>query len=52
VAAALLDEGVASVVAMNYTVLVETAKRFVKRFYQTLAAGTRVGEAMLAGQRR
>jgi len=51
VAAALLDEGVASVVAMNYTVLVETAKRFVTSFYQTLAAGTRVGEAMLAGQR-
>lgn len=51
VAAALLDEGVASVVAMNYTVLVETAKRFVKRFYETLAQGTRVGEAMLAAQR-
>ncbi len=51
VAAALLDEGVASVVAMNYTVLVETAKRFVTHFYGTLAAGTRVGEAMLAAQR-
>ncbi|MGB8657683.1 MAG: CHAT domain-containing protein [Candidatus Zixiibacteriota bacterium] len=51
VVAALLDEGVASVVAMSHTVLVETARRFVESFYQQLATGARVGEAMLAGQR-
>jgi hypothetical protein len=51
VAAALLDEGVASVVAMSHSVLVETARRFVQSFYQELAGGSRVGEAMLAGQR-
>jgi tetratricopeptide (TPR) repeat protein len=51
VAAALLDEGVASVVAMSHSVLVETARRFVKKFYLELAKGSRVGEAMLAGQR-
>ncbi len=50
VAAALLDEGVASVVAMSHSVLVETARRFVESFYQKLATGARVGEAMLAGQ--
>lgn len=50
VAAALLDEGVASVVAMSHSVLVETARRFVERFYAALARGTRVGTAMLAGQ--
>lgn len=51
VAAALLDRGVASVVAMSHTVLVETARRFVERFYNRLAEGARVGDAMLAGQR-
>ncbi|MCJ7459816.1 MAG: tetratricopeptide repeat protein [candidate division Zixibacteria bacterium] len=51
VAAALLDEGVASVIAMSHSVLVETARRFVQSFYQKLATGARVGEAMLAGQR-
>jgi tetratricopeptide (TPR) repeat protein len=50
VAAKLLDEGVASVVAMSYTVLVETARRFVTAFYQALVGGTRVGQAMLRGQ--
>ncbi|MCP5104293.1 MAG: TIR domain-containing protein, partial [bacterium] len=50
VAAALLDEGVASVVAMSHSVLVETARRFVERFYGELAAGSRVGDAMTAGQ--
>lgn len=52
VAATLLDEGVASVVAMSHSVLVETARRFVESFYQELVRGTRVGAAMLAGQRR
>ena len=50
VAARLLDEGVASVVAMSYTVLVETARRFVTAFYQALVGGARVGEAMLKSQ--
>ena len=50
VAAKLLEEGVGSVVAMSHTVLVETARRFVEPFYQSLAEGKRVGDAMLAGQ--
>ena len=52
VATTLLSVGVASVVAMSHSVLVETACRFVKAFYQALAQGKRVGDAMLAGQRR
>jgi len=51
VAAALLNEGAASVVAMSYTVLVETSHRFVKAFYKELAGGSRIGDAMLAGHR-
>ncbi|MBF0162355.1 MAG: tetratricopeptide repeat protein [Magnetococcales bacterium] len=51
VAAALLDQGAAAVVAMSHSVLVATAKVFVKVFYQKLAEGERLGEAMLAGQR-
>ncbi len=50
VAAKLLEEGVGSVVAMSHAVLVETARRFVESFYQSLAEGKRVGDAMLAGQ--
>jgi tetratricopeptide (TPR) repeat protein len=52
VASELLKMGVASVVAMSHSVLVETARRFVEAFYGALAAGARVGDAMLAGQRR
>ncbi|MBK7665017.1 MAG: tetratricopeptide repeat protein [Sterolibacteriaceae bacterium] len=52
VASELLKVGVASVVAMSHSVLVATARRFVVAFYQALAAGKRVGDAMLAGQRR
>ncbi len=52
VASELLKVGVASVVAMSHSVLVETARRFVEAFYQALAEGKRVGDAMLAGQRR
>lgn len=52
VASELLKVGVASVVAMSHSVLVETARRFVEAFYQALAAGKRVGDAMLEGQRR
>lgn len=52
VASELLKVGVASVVAMSHSVLVETARRFVGEFYRALAAGKRVGDAMLAGQRQ
>lgn len=52
VASELLKVGVASVVAMSHSVLVETARRFVEAFYQALAEGARVGDAMLAGQRQ
>ncbi|HJU54735.1 MAG TPA: TIR domain-containing protein, partial [Pyrinomonadaceae bacterium] len=51
VAAALLEEGVASVVAMSHGVLTETARRFFEAFYKELAQGQRVGTAMLAAQR-
>lgn len=51
VAAKLLEEGVTSIVAMSYSVLVETARRFVRAFYRELAEGKRVGAAMIAGQR-
>jgi tetratricopeptide (TPR) repeat protein len=51
VATELLQRGVASVVAMSHSVLVETARRFVAAFYAELARGQRVGQAMLAGQR-
>ncbi len=52
VASELLKVGVASVVAMSHSVLVETARRFVESFYKALAGGKRVGDAMLAGQRQ
>ena len=51
VATELLKVGVAAVIAMNHSVLVETARRFVAAFYGALAAGQRVGQATLAGQR-
>src|SRR5207249_8625583 len=49
VAAKLLEEGVASVVAMSHSVLVETAHRFVRAFYEELARGSSVGKAMMIG---
>ena len=52
VASELLKIGVASVVAMSHSVLVETARRFVEAFYDALARGARVGDAMLDGQRK
>ena len=52
VASELLKVGVASIVAMSHSVLVETARRFVEAFYDALARGARVGEAMLDGQRK
>ncbi len=51
VASELLQRGVASVVAMSHSVLVETARRFVEAFYAALAQGHRVGDAVLDGQR-
>lgn len=50
VAGQLLQGGVASVVAMSHSVLVETARRFVATFYTALCEGQRVGEAMLHAQ--
>jgi hypothetical protein len=35
---------------MSHSVLVETARRFVQAFYEALAEGARIGQAMLAGQ--
>jgi tetratricopeptide (TPR) repeat protein len=52
VASALLKVGVASVVAMSHSLLVETSRRFVEAFYGALAQGKRVGDAMLAGERQ
>lgn len=52
VASELLKGGVASVVAMSHSVLVATAERFMHAFYDGLAGGKRVGEAMLTAQRR
>jgi tetratricopeptide (TPR) repeat protein len=50
VAGKLLESGVASVAAMSHSVLVETTRRFVSKFYPELLKGKRVGQAMLAGQ--
>jgi len=52
VASEMLKMGVASVVAMSHSVLVETARRFVAAFYGALSRGARVGDAMLEGQRQ
>lgn len=51
VAAALLQAGIVSVIAMTHSVMVNTAEVFVRHFYPALAQGQRIGEAMLAGQR-
>ena len=50
VAGKLLQGGVASVAAMSHSVLVETARRFIRVFYEKLLSGERVGQAMLAAQ--
>ncbi|MGB2985831.1 MAG: CHAT domain-containing protein, partial [Phycisphaerae bacterium] len=50
VAAGLLQQGVASVVAMSHSVLVETARRFVTKFYDQLMTDSTIGEAVLAGR--
>ena len=51
VAGRLLESGVASVVAMSHSVLVETARLFIAEFYRALLSGKPVGQAMLWGQR-
>jgi tetratricopeptide (TPR) repeat protein len=51
VAARLIESGVGGVVAMNYSVLVETAKRFTAEFYGALARGASAGSAMDATRR-
>jgi tetratricopeptide (TPR) repeat protein len=51
VAARLIESGVGGVVAMNYSVLVETAKRFTAEFYGALARGSSAGSAMDAARR-
>ncbi len=51
VAARLIRAGVGSVLAMNYSVLVEAARRFVGEFYTGLAQGQSVGRAVDQGRR-
>ncbi|MCC6615553.1 MAG: tetratricopeptide repeat protein [Anaerolineae bacterium] len=46
VAASLVQAGVGSVLAMNYSVLVTAAEIFVQAFYKSLAAGLSVGVAI------
>lgn len=50
VASRLIESGVGGVVAMNYSVLVETSKRLVRYFYQGLAEGKTVSSALDAAR--
>lgn len=50
VAARLIRAGVGSVLAMNYSVLVMTAQKFVGAFYGALAEGRTVGQAVDEGR--
>ncbi len=50
VATTLLENGVASVVAMSYDILVTASEKFTAAFYRKLAEGSLIGAAMLAGQ--
>lgn len=52
VASRLIESGVGGVVAMNYSVLVETAKRFTTEFYGGLARGLSANAAMDSARRR
>jgi tetratricopeptide (TPR) repeat protein len=52
VAARLIQAGVGNVLAMNYSVLVVAARKFVESFYGGLAAGLSVGRAVDEGRRR
>lgn len=51
VAPALLRAGVGSVIAFSHSVLVTAARILVQRFYQELAQGASVGEALGEGRR-
>ncbi|MEW5941572.1 MAG: CHAT domain-containing protein, partial [Chloroflexota bacterium] len=51
VASRLIESGVGGVVAMNYSVLVETAKRFIAEFYGALARGGSASAAMDSARR-
>lgn len=51
VASRLIESGVGGVVAMNYSVLVETAKRFTCEFYGALARGQSVNAAIDSARR-
>jgi tetratricopeptide (TPR) repeat protein len=46
----VIDQGVAGVVAMRYTVYVVTAARFVGELYASLLAGQQLGEAVSRGR--
>jgi len=46
VAARLLHAGMPAVLAMTYSVLVETTRRLFKRFYESLAYGAGIGESL------
>jgi tetratricopeptide (TPR) repeat protein len=46
----VIDQGVAGVVAMRYSVYVVTAARFVGELYASLLAGHRLGEAVSRGR--
>ncbi len=50
VAARLIRAGVGSVLAMNYSVLVAAARKFVEAFYGGLAGGLSVGRAVDEGR--
>ncbi len=46
VAARLIHAGMPAVLAMTYSVLVETTRRLFERFYESLAYGAGIGEAL------
>jgi len=50
VAAQLITSGVGSVICMSYSVYVEAAHIFTRRFYESLVAGQTVGAATRAGR--
>ena len=47
VATRLLRAGVGSIVVMTHPILLDAARRFTRRFYECLAAGDRIGTAMI-----
>ncbi|MBM3128440.1 MAG: CHAT domain-containing protein [Chloroflexi bacterium] len=51
-AQAVTNAGVAGVVAMRYTLYVETAKEFVANLYAALAAGQSLGQAVTFGRKQ